>query len=221
MNTGQQFWLNLWREGKTIFHRTEVNTDLNTRWAGLQLPAAATVLVPLCGKSLDMLWLMEQGFQVVGIELSEQAVLQFSEENRLTLVKEIHSQAIKYTSQSLTIWVADIFSFNTAFIVPADAIYDRAALIALPENLRPQYVRICLRWLKAKGKILLKTMYYDESDMQGPPFSVSDAEIRQLYSNCQTIQCVRETNRQVDEQDPLYARGLREVADKVWYLQTQ
>lgn len=221
MNIGQQFWLNLWREGKTIFHRDEVNTDLSTQWPSLQLQTAATVLVPLCGKSLDMLWLAEQGFQVIGIELSEQAVLQFGEENRLTLVKKIHSQAISYVTESLTIWVADIFSLDPAFIVPIDAIYDRAALIALPANLRSQYVRICQQRLKARGKILLKTMHYDESQMRGPPFSVSGAEVRQLYSNCQTILSIRETNRQVDEQDPLHARGLREVTDRVWYLQAQ
>lgn len=221
MNAGSQFWLNLWREGKTSFHRTEVNPDLSARWSSLQLPTEATVLVPLCGKSLDMLWLMEQGFRVIGIELSEQAVLQFSEENRLTLVKKIYPQAISYQTKSLTIWVANIFSLNPAFIVPADAIYDRAALIALPPNLRPQYVRCCLQWLKERGKILLKTMHYDNLEMQGPPFSVADEEIRRLYSNCQIIQSIREASRQVGEQEPLYARGLREVTEKVWALQAQ
>ncbi|STX37033.1 thiopurine S-methyltransferase [Legionella feeleii] len=221
MNAGSQFWLNLWREGKTIFHRTEVNPDLSARWASLQLPPDATVLVPLCGKSLDMLWLMEQGFRVIGIELSEQAALQFSEENQLTLVKKIYPQAISYRTKSLTIWVANIFSLDQALIVPADAIYDRAALIALPANLRAHYVRCCLQWLKARGKILLKTMYYDDSEMEGPPFSVADEEIRQLYSNCPIIQNIGETSRQVGEQDPLYARGLRQVTDKVWSLQAQ
>lgn len=218
MNKGRQFWLDLWHEGRTFFHRDTVNADLIKYWSNLNLPQDAQILVPLCGKSLDMLWLAEQGFQVIGIELSEKAVLQFAKENDLHFTKRVSSQAINYFSPSISIWVADIFSLSTSTIEPVDAIYDRAALIALPENLRSNYVQTCLKWLKPQGEILLKTMSYDQSQMEGPPFSVSDAEVKRLYSRCESMLCMSTTKRQIDANEPLKERGLQECSDSVWLM---
>lgn len=219
MNSGKQFWLDLWYEGRTSFHKDIVNADLKTYYSSLELPAAATVLVPLCGKSLDMLWLVEQGAHVIGIELSELAVLQFASENHLNMTKKACGAAINYSTGSISIWVADIFTFPAAFIDQVDAIYDRAALIALPPKLRTIYVQSCLQWLKKDGKIFLKTMSYDQMQMEGPPFSVTDSEVQMLYRGCHTPQCINETTRQINEDDPLYARGLRGSTDHIWLIQ--
>ncbi|KTC76948.1 thiopurine S-methyltransferase [Legionella brunensis] len=219
MNSGKQFWLNIWQEGSIPFHQEAVNQDLVKYWPSLGMPLGATVLVPLCGKSLDLLWLAKQGFQVIGIELSELAVQEFAKENKLLMTKEVNAQIISYVADSITIWVTDIFHLNSACINAVDAIYDRAALIALPEKLRSRYVKTCLQWLKKNGKILLKTMSYDQGQMQGPPFSVPGDEVNALYSNCQRVKCIKEESRNVTSSDHLNARGLQSATDNIWLIE--
>ncbi|MCL9682928.1 thiopurine S-methyltransferase [Legionella maioricensis] len=218
MNKGQQFWVDLWREGRTHFHREEVNPDLIAYWSQLNLTPKATVFVPLCGKSLDMLWLVQQGFNVVGIELSEQAVIQFAMEHQLHFQKETRGGAHHYYTDSISLWVADIFAFESSFITPVDAIYDRAALIALPAKLRSLYADICLRWLKPQGAILLKTLSYNQDELEGPPFSVSDEEVTCLYKQCLEVKRLKVSDRPQDSGDSLFQRGLRAIKDSVWCI---
>ncbi|WED43069.1 thiopurine S-methyltransferase [Legionella cardiaca] len=219
MNSGKQFWLNIWQEGRIPFHQHAVNQDLIDYWPSLEIPLGATVLVPLCGKSLDMLWLIEQGFRVIGIELSEVAVQEFARENRLEMTRKVTGQTICYVTDSLSISVADIFHLNQFSIATVDAIYDRASLIALPNILRQNYVNTCLQWLKKNGKILLKTMSYDPSQMQGPPFSVSSDEVKTLYKNCQKVQCLKEETHRIPNSDHLHERGLHEATNNVWLIE--
>ncbi len=219
MNKGQQFWVELWREGRTHFHREDVNPDLIAYWPSLHQAPNATVFVPLCGKSLDILWLSQQGFNVVGIELSEEAVKQFAVEHQLDLQREARGQATCYFTHSISIWVADIFSLAPSHIAPVDAIYDRAALIALPKKLRSHYVDLCLQWLKPGGAILLKTLSYNQQDMEGPPFNVSDEEVVQLYSSeCSEIKCIKSSERSKNLDDHLFQRGVNKIKDSVWSI---
>ncbi|MBA2652808.1 MAG: thiopurine S-methyltransferase [Tatlockia sp.] len=218
MNKGLQFWVDSWHEGRIPFHKELVNPDLKRYWPGLNLSPKARVLVPLCGKSVDMFWLASQGFEVIGIELSELAILQFAEENKITLTKKVYEDAIHYFSPQFSLWVGDIFSLNLERMSPVDAIYDRAALIALPEKIRPSYVEICLKLLKKNGKILLKTMYYDESELQGPPFSVPDSEVKVLYKDREIVNCLHENGLKVDKKEHLFQRGLRHREDYVWQI---
>ncbi len=219
MNKGQQFWADLWREGRTSFHREEVNQDLISYWPDLNRAPGSTVLVPLCGKSLDMLWLSQQGFKVVGIELSEEAVIQFSTEHQLQFRKETRGEVHHYYTDSISLWVGDIFALDSSFIAPADTIYDRAALIALPAKLRPMYVDTCLKWLKPQGVILLKTLSYNQEELEGPPFSVSDEEVTSLYKKqCSEIKCLKVSERSQDPDDVLFQRGLRAIKDSVWCI---
>jgi thiopurine S-methyltransferase len=219
VNKGKQFWLELWQQGRTAFHKDFVNPDLERYWSSFNLSPPATVLLPLCGKSQDILWLAEQGFQVIGIELSELALLQFAEENNLSMSKKTHGEAINYSTPEISIWIADIFSLNIDSIPPVDAIYDRAALIALPKKLRPDYVRRCLQWLKPDGKIFLKTMSYDEVQLCGPPYSVTASEVKVLYKERETLICLSERRTEVDAVDPLYERGLQLRSDYIWQIQ--
>lgn len=235
MNKGQQFWLNVWqKKERPRFHLEGVHPDLIAYWPALNLPAGARVLVPLCGKSQDMLWLVAQGFQVIGIELSEEAIEQFVCENKLNLTKHglrsnqikqtgktktTDSDLIKYSNDSLTIWVGDIFHLNKSQIEPVDAIYDRAALIALPEELRPSYVQTCLQWLKPQGKILLKTLSYDQSEMIGPPFSLSEEEIHRLYKDYHLNLCETTATKNIDSTQILSSLKQRgSIRDDVWLI---
>lgn len=218
MNKGKQFWAEMWLNGCTPFHKEEVNPDLISYWPELNLAAGATVLVPLCGKSLDLLWLSRQEYKVIGIEFCEQAVVQFASEHQLELQQRDFGQIRNYYNDEFSIWVADIFKLESSLIPSVDAIYDRGALIALPDKLRPAYVTTCLEWLKPSGIILLKTMSYNQEDMEGPPYSVSDEEIAHLYKSCNEIKCVKNKSNSRDSSDPLFARGAKMINDKVWFI---
>lgn len=218
MNKGQQFWTDLWKEGRTNFHKEEVNPDLITYWPHVNSSPGDIVLVPLCGKSLDMIWLTQQGYRVVGIELSQQAVAQFAEENQLHFQEETIDNTKHFYTDAISIWVADIFSLNSFLIPLVDIIYDRAALIALPQKLRSSYVDICLNWLKPQGTLLLKSMQYNQDEMEGPPYSVSADEIAVLYDDCAEIKLLKSKQRMLNSSDALFSRGLKNVNDSVWYI---
>lgn len=220
MNRGQQFWHQAWSEGRISFHQSSVNTDLVLYWPRLGLSPGARVLVPLCGKSLDMLWLMQQGYIIDGIELSEQAIGQFVNENQLTMIRREQDGMVTYTNKKINIWVDDIFEINPqVFELPLAAIYDRAALVALPKQLRQQYVDFCLATLADKGKILLKTITYNQDLLEGPPFSVEDEEVCKLYSKCKNVQLINKKINNLEPDNHLYQRGLTETEDSVWIIE--
>lgn len=209
----------MWHEGRTYFHKDSVHPDLMTYWPLLNNSSNATVLVPLCGKSLDMLWLAQQGAQVIGIELCEEAVRQFANEHQLSFQRHITDRAVHYHTASISIWVTDIFTLMPSLIPSVDAIYDRAALIALPEKLRIPYVDRCLQWLKPQGTVLLKTLSYDQSKMEGPPFSVSEEEVTRYYKEqCSEITRVKTSVRVKDSDEFLFERGLEQIKDSVWTI---
>jgi thiopurine S-methyltransferase len=218
VNKGQQFWLDLWHEGRTSFHKGEVNPDLSTFWPEMNLPADSNILVPLCGKSLDLLWLCQQGFRVTGVELSERAVQQFADEHQIEFQQEHVATGTRFFTDRLQIWVADIFILEPSLMSSVDAIYDRAALIALPQQLRSAYVTRCLNWLKPGGRILLKTMHYDQEVMEGPPYSVSDGETRELYKSCSAIRCVKQSTEIIERSNHLHDRGLSKATNSVWCI---
>ncbi|KTD18055.1 thiopurine S-methyltransferase [Legionella jordanis] len=217
MNRAKEFWLSIWQEGRTPFHREEVNPDLIEFWPSLKLTPHARVLVPLCGKSLDMLWLVDQGFHVTGIELSETAVQQFAKENQLEFSKRSVHGFDLYCTSAIEIWLADVFDLGLMDVPPVDAIYDRAALIALPEKVRPSYVEHCLQWLRPGGAILLKSMSYQGS-MEGPPYSVEHSEIKTLYQQASQLSCLKATKQSLRGEDALKVRGLDEYIDSVWLI---
>lgn len=219
MNKAIEFWLSRWEEGQIGFHKSQVNPDLEDFWQRFALPEGSRVLIPLCGKSLDMPWFAKQGMKVTGIELSPIAIEQFAQEQQLTFKIEEKNNALCYSADHLEIWCHDIFTLNPKAIDPVDAIYDRAALIALPEKLRQDYVKTCLQWLKPKGKILLKTMAYDETQMQGPPYSIPHEEVMSLYQTFQSKTLLRHNERLIDESEHFYERGLRSASDSLWLIE--
>lgn len=218
MNKGKYFWHTLWEGEHLPFHKDEVNQDLPVYFPYLRLPKQSTILVPLCGKSLDLIWLVQQGYRVIGIELVEDAVHQFAKEHSIQFAVDSLDDLKRYFTNNLEIWVADIFTMNKALIKSVDAIYDRAALVALPSQLRSEYVNICLNWLKSNGSILLKTMEYEQSQMEGPPYSVPAAEVEQLYRKCKPIKQVKSQVREKESKDHVFERGVHQVKDFVWLI---
>lgn len=177
-----EFWHERWQQGQIGFHQEEINTYLTGHWDELGLATGAPVFVPLCGKSLDMLWLREQGHPVFGIELSRKAVEAFFHENELEPSVNETEQFVEYSIEKLTIFAGDYFSLTSGDIGQIHAVFDRAALIALPPEMRVDYVAKMASLLSPGAHILLITMQYPEGALEGPPFSVEEAEVFTLYS---------------------------------------
>ena len=198
-----EFWQNRWQEKRIGFNQSEVNSLLIKYWSALNLPASSRVFVPLCGKSIDMVWLSAQGYDVVGVELVESAVQAFFAEQNIqpTIYQHAENPEIKCyqgelgdseTKRTITLWVADIFALTSTDIGSIDVVYDKAALIALPADMRTQYSeQVCL--LSGTVPQLVITLNYDQSKKDGPPFSVSCEQVQQYYgSRYQITELARE-----------------------------
>ncbi|MGE3165396.1 MAG: thiopurine S-methyltransferase [Planctomycetota bacterium] len=201
-------WHAAWRDGRIGFHRDRVGAELlEERW----LPAEPQrILVPLCGKSLDLLWLVERGHEVVGVELVEQAVQEFHRENQRPFQVRERPPFRAYESERLTILVGDFFALDESHAGPFDAVYDRAALIALGPETRPAYAERVWATLRAGGRMLLSTCTYDESRMAGPPFSVDDDEVRALYRRAAELERTQHRDA-IDDRPDFRARGLEHL----------
>ena len=182
-----EFWQARWQEKRIGFHQSEVNPLLIKYFSALKLPTGSRVFVPLCGKSIDMIWLAQQGFDVIGVELVESAVQEFFVENDISYTIKSHSNHSNIkcyqgnlSGQTLSLWVADISTLDSDNIGHVDAVYDRAALIAMPPELSLQYSQQ-VRNLSQNTPQLLLTLNYDQNERAGPPFSISHEQIQQYY----------------------------------------
>ncbi len=176
-----EFWLERWERNQIGFHQAEINRYLISHWTELGLPSGAKVFVPLCGKSLDMLWLREQGHTVVGNELSTKAVKAFFSENDLEATVSEGPRYTRYEAEGVEILAGDFFALTPADLNGIRAVYDRAALIALPQTMRQAYARHMSSLLPGGARILLVTMEYPPEALEGPPFSLTDEEVHALY----------------------------------------
>ncbi|MEZ4264977.1 MAG: thiopurine S-methyltransferase [Myxococcota bacterium] len=177
--TDHPFWHSMWQGERLGFHQSTINAHLAAAESFLTDAGAQRVLVPLCGKSRDLLWLKARFDEVVGVEFVETAVAAFFAEQGLSPSHTADLGLARYEVDGLALLAADIFDVTAAAVGPLDAVYDRAALIALPAEVRPRYVEHILSLSRPGTRILLLTMHGDYPS--GPPFSVSDDEVRALY----------------------------------------
>lgn len=176
------FWQERWARSQIGFHQEKVNGYLRRHWSTLGLPNDAAVLVPLCGKSLDLAWLAEQGHAVIGVELAERAVQDFFAERDVQPHVSQHGAFKVYQAGALRILCGDFFALSHADVADCQAFYDRAALIALPAEMRERYAAHLQAILPETCQGLLVTLVYDQQRMDGPPFSVEDAEVEQRFT---------------------------------------
>lgn len=174
-----EFWIKKWQTGDTRFHQVTFHPELVKFGDKL---TAKTVLVPLCGKSLDMLYFVSRGQAVIGVELSELACEGFFQENNIVYEKQKVSEFVVYKSAHVTLWCGDFFKLPASVWAQVGAIYDRAALVALPPEMRQRYTREIVQRASAKMQVLLVAYEYPQDSMQGPPFSVGLDEIRLSYT---------------------------------------
>ncbi|WP_175653662.1 thiopurine S-methyltransferase [Pseudomonas sp. Marseille-P9899] len=176
------FWHKRWERNQIGFHQEQVNSYLAQYWPSLGIDAGGRVLVPLCGKSLDLVWLAGQGLRVLGVELSQRAVEDFFAEQQLEPERFEHGAFTCYRSEGIELWCGDFFELNAADVADCVGLYDRAALIALPPEMRERYAAHLATILPAGCGAVLVTMDYDQSQLDGPPFAVTDEEVRRLYT---------------------------------------
>jgi thiopurine S-methyltransferase len=175
------FWLERWERQEIGFHQHRVNAQLLSLWPTLGLGAGDAVFVPLCGKSGDMIWLRAQGHPVLGVELSPLAIEAFFSENGLTPQRRRQGQFDVAEADGIRIFRGDFFDLTADDLAGIRAVYDRAALIALPPDMRERYAAHMAEILPPGTRMLVVTLEYPEGEMQGPPFSVSPAAVERLY----------------------------------------
>ena len=175
-------WLHFWESNETNWHSDTITQELVEYFELFELEPGDKVFVPLCGKSLDMLYIMNQGFSVVGVEISEIGVRQFFRENDLTYKITRVDDFDLYSSENLEIYCGDFFSLTSKHLNNVKAVLDSKSLIALEPDLRQKYVKYLNDIISVGARILLVTLQYPQHQMSGPPFSVDKSEVESLFS---------------------------------------
>ncbi|MEM1237370.1 MAG: thiopurine S-methyltransferase [Pseudomonadota bacterium] len=179
------FWHERWQSGRIAFHEGAPN-ELMTRNFGRMGLAPGRIFVPLCGKAVDMVWLAAQGHEVIGAELDPLAVEAFYTENSIAPEVTAHGSLRRFSGDGITIYQGDIFELGSGDIGTIDAVFDRAALVALPPEMRRRYAAHLLE-ITAKAPQFLVTFEYSNPAMQGPPHSVPADEVKDHYSDTHEV----------------------------------
>ncbi|MEQ9275761.1 thiopurine S-methyltransferase [Roseibium album] len=183
----KRFWQTRWQEGKIAFHEGVPNRHLVRHFMALSLSAGSRVFVPFCGKTADLDWLLSQGYGVSGIELNQDAVGEVFERLALTPDVARFRGLTRFSGKGIVVWVGDFFELSALDLGSVDAVYDRAALVALPAQMRTKYVRH-LQSLCPSVPQLLVSYDYDQGKMEGPPFSLPEDHVRSLYKDIYEIE---------------------------------
>lgn len=213
----QTFWHARWEANEIGFHQAEINPHLQAYWPALQAAADGCVFVPLCGKSRDMLWLAGEGQRVLGVEISPIAVQSFFSENRLLPVSMLMVPFTVHRSDEITLLQGDFFALTSDHLADVTAVYDRASLIALPPALRARYARHMAGLLRPGVPVLLVTLDYPQTQMEGPPFAVAAGEVERLFGADFDISALE--GQDILAENPRFqARGLTRLREEVYRL---
>ncbi len=213
----QDFWQQRWQLNQIGFHALTFNSHLLQYWPGLSLPSGSRVLVPLCGKSLDMLWLRAQNHQVIGVELSTLAIDAFFAENVLSHTRHLVGNFMLSETDGLRIFCGDFFALQRGDLKVVDAVYDRAALVALPPDMRREYALKLKSLLQSGAKILLVSFDYQQTEMDGPPFCVAGDEIHELFAGWCEIEFLADGDM-LEKEPHFRQRGLSRMQEQVYRL---
>ena len=210
------FWHQKWHNGELGFHLPQVHPLLQRYLGELSLKAGQTLFLPLCGKTLDIGYLLEQGYSVIGAELSGKAVTDlFASLNRQPEISPWQG-GNRYRQGDLTVFQGDIFLLTPDDLPAVDAIYDRAALIALPDTLRARYARH-LQTLTHRARQLLITLEYDQQQMAGPPFSVDQGEVETRYGDHYRVTSL--SRKMILDHEPVFReKGLSALYENAFLL---
>jgi len=183
------FWHQKWESNDIAFHQAEANPLLVKYFPELSLARGGRIFLPLCGKTRDIAWLLSKGYRVAGAELSQIAVEQLFQGLGVAPQIAEAETARRYSAENLDIFCGDIFHLSRKMLGPVDAVYDRAALVALPKDMRGRYTAHLME-MTAQAPQLLICYDYDQNMMEGPPFSISNQEVRQHYEGRYALRLV-------------------------------
>ena len=212
-----EFWIERWQRNEIGFHQSQVNPYLEQFWNALIPDPQATVFIPLCGRSQDMVWLRQRGHTMLGVELSLIAVQDFFVEQRLVPTRQKVDGFVLFESPGYKIYCGDYFALKPQHLGQMGAAYDRASLIALPPPLRIQYAQHMARLTPPGTRTLLVAIDYPAEQMVGPPFAVSDSEICALYGDTFTVQNLL-VHDALKENPRFIERGLTRLDERVYSL---
>jgi thiopurine S-methyltransferase len=212
------FWIERWKKGEIGFHMGAVHDFLPKHWPSLKLASDSAVFVPLCGKSYDMVWLAAHGHRVIGVELSPLAVDDFFREQGFDAETRSTGVFVVRSAGPYTIWCGDIFELPEEATADVAAVYDRAALVALPPSLQPRYAKKLLDILPPSAPILLAGLVYPEGEISGPPFSTPLAQVAALFGEDYGIR-LAETRDGLAQSQNLKERGVSALEEMAYVLQ--
>ncbi len=219
MTLDKTYWQQRWEDGSTGWHQQQVTPLLQTYWDKLDLPGETRVLVPFCGKSLDLLWLAGQGHEVLGIEVSELAVQHFFAEHDLQPEIESFPHGTHYVAGQIHIICGDLFAVDADILANCQAVFDRGAMIALPADQRPAYRQAVYGALPKGCRGLLLTVDYPQAEMTGPPFAVPQSELVNDLPDWQLHQL--ESTSIIERNPDFRERGASEFFSEAWQLQRE
>jgi thiopurine S-methyltransferase len=203
--------------GQTGFHQTAVDRNLRRHWPDLGIAIPSRVFVPLCGKSLDLLWLRERGHPVTGVELSTVALESFCMEHGIPAMRRVRDGFDVYEASEFELYRGDFFALTPELLGPIPAVYDRAALISWAPELRAAYVKHITALTLPGTQTLLVTLEYPQAQMKGPPFSIGADEVERWYSPHHEIQAL--SRQDVLANEPrLRSRGVSQLHEACYRL---
>ncbi|MBJ2220143.1 MULTISPECIES: thiopurine S-methyltransferase [Pseudomonas] len=212
-----KIWQDRWATNQIGFHQFQVNPYLQRHWSTLALDEGAKVFVPLCGKSLDMKWLADCGHRVMGVEVSDKAVEAFFSEQGLTPRIDQKGLFKVYQAGLIEVWCGDFFALDARAVADCTGLYDRAALIALPEQMRPGYTEHLDTLLAPGCEGLLIAVDYDQAQRAGPPFAVPDKEVQSLLGPRWNVVTLQERDI-LSESSKFKADGVTRLDERVYRL---
>ena len=212
-----EFWHNRWRDGLIPFHKERANHFLKKYFDTLGLADGDQVLVPLCGKSVDMRWLRDRGCAVTGVELSDIAVRDFFNEQGIAASRRQDGAFQILEGGGIKLLSGDFFALDSTRTGNISAVYDRAALIALPREMRVRYVDHLESLLAPEVPMLLLTFEYPAHEIDGPPFSVDEGQVRALYAGRREVTRLESLDRLEDE-PKLAERGMTQLQEHAFLL---
>lgn len=213
----KNFWLERWEKAETGFHQDEINPYLRRHWPELKLAPGSVVFVPLCGKSLDMMWLRKQPHAVLGVELSPIAVKDFFSEYGMQPQELDSGKFDCMEADGIRLLCGDFFDLSKRELSNVSAVYDRASMVALPPAMRERYVKHLARILPSGCQILLITFDYPQEQMSGPPFAVTPDEVRALYGDVAKV-WLRSQHDVLDQNPRFKQRGMTRLIESVFIL---
>lgn len=207
----QELWREKWRSNDIAFHQERINPLLKAHLPRVKLNPGDRILVPLCGKSLDMGWLNQCHYRVMGVELSSVAIADYFDELGVKPQRQMQGNFTRWWHKHIQIWCGNIFDLNLLDVDRIKLIYDSAALTAFDADERQTYVDHFAKILPMRTQIMLMTT--ETADVQYTD-SVAriDSEVKNLYQADYRIELLHgQDSLKIDPEFPqLPARMLEE-----------